>query len=116
MPDEVIQLFITFILKSIFYSDFELLNGGLPRPDGLAMTNYKSPTQTALKLEVVRMLWPRYELELRKYRRYALVALNSRPDHKTYQEEPMPEKLSGSLLKSAVPSHRFVESLQFDSP
>ena len=38
MPDEVIQLFITLILKSIFYSDVELLNNWIATPYGLAMT------------------------------------------------------------------------------
>ena len=32
LPDEVIQLFITLILKSIFYSDFELLNNRIATP------------------------------------------------------------------------------------
>ena len=32
MPDEVIQLLITLILKSTFYSDFELLNNWIAAP------------------------------------------------------------------------------------
>ena len=32
LPDEVIQLFITLIFKSIFYSDVELLNNWIATP------------------------------------------------------------------------------------
>ena len=32
LPDEVIQLFITLIFKSIFYSDVELLNNWIAAP------------------------------------------------------------------------------------
>ena len=72
----------------------------------------KSPTQKVLVLQSLAWRLPKLlpEVELPKLRRIALVAYFSLPDHKAYQEEPKPRKLSGSWLKSAVPVQFFVLS------